>query len=311
MARLRLFSLQIQILWWKKYEFEAGFSKLLKTGGTVSLSLKGYKQEQTMFISSMGDVNSKSFGSEIMLTISHPLLAGFGVKITKSEIEKSGINIEVEKLKLKVESESLIRDLIISYISLQSLWNRYEILLKGLEVSQSQLKLTKAMLEGDRATQSDLLAVKTAVAQREGELIKIKSAILSSSLKLKLLMGIPMVKKPWIYKPQMDENAILKSRVPDNFLKVVIKRSKDLLILDKKIQLLNEDLIVARNSLLPRLDAVLSAGPTSSSSTFSDAMKRLVKFQAFIISAGLSFSYSMPSHAGIKSKVKIWKLRVI
>jgi outer membrane protein TolC len=280
----------------KKFEFEAGIQKLLETGGVVSVGFSGDKTDQTMLLS-MGtepqNIETESYSASLTVMISHPILAGFGLAITKAEIEKSKINLQAEELNLQAKAEGVVRDIVTNYWDLTMAWNQYGLLLTGLKVAESQLKLTKALMEGDRATLSDLLAVKTAVAQRKGELLIARRSLLGLTGAIKSFMGADLSKPPYLYKPTTSMDSYLKGGAPENLFKMAIKRSKELAILDKKIEILRHDQLVAENSLLPQLDATMAFGPTTADRTFSNAIKRLVKFEAFTVSAGLSFNYSI------------------
>ncbi len=279
----------------KQYKFETGVNKLLSTGGVVSLSFSGERNEQTMLIQSMGEIDTKSYSTGLTLAISHPLLAGFGVAVTRAEIDKARLTLDAEKINLQAKAEGVVRDLVIAYWDLDMAWANYNMLLTGLKVSESQLTLTKALLEGDRATQSDLLAVKTAVAQRQGEILQARSAILAATVKLKILMGMKLTTPPWLFTPSTPMEQYSKVAVPTDLFKVVVKRSKDLAVIDKKMEALHKDLFVAENKTKPKLDLTLAAGPTAATQSFSENFKRLVQFNSFTVSAGLSFSYSMGS----------------
>ncbi|MBU1240536.1 TolC family protein, partial [Myxococcota bacterium] len=277
----------------KQYQFEAGINKLLSTGGVVSLSYSGARNEQTMIIQSMGNIDTKSYSSSLTLAISHPLLAGFGVAVTRVEIDKAKLTLDAERINLKAKAEGVVRDIVTAYWDLVMTWNNYHMLLTGLKVSESQLKLTEALIEGDRATQSDLLAVKTAVAQRQGDILQAKSAILAATSKLKILMGMDLAKAPWLFLPTTPMEQFAKVAVPSDLFAVVVKRSKDLAVIDKKMDIIDADLAAAENKTKPKLDLTLSAGPTSATQSFSESFTRLVKFNSFSISAGLNFTYSM------------------
>ncbi len=276
-----------------KYRFEAGVQRLLETGGAISLTFNGERNEQTMEIQGMGVIDTTSYNSGLTLALSHPLLAGFGIAVTRVEIDKASLNVELEELNLKAKAEGVVRDLVTAYWDLQLAWNNYRMLQMGLKVSQSQLQLTKALLEGDRATESDLLAVKTAVAQRKGELLQSASGILAATTALKRLMGEPLNKPPYLYRPTSQVAPYLRRGLPKALFKLAVARSKDLAVLEKRIQVLHKDLMVAEEKQKPQLDLTLGVGPTSASKSLSDTLSRLVQFKAFTLSAGLSFQYSL------------------
>jgi outer membrane protein TolC len=167
---------------------EAGISKLIKTGGIVSLQLSSKKIDQTMEINTgqTGPMNisTTTFQNKLNLVISHPLLKGFGVDVNQAEIKKARLSKEVEVINRRVKAQGIIRDVLISAIDLDFAYHQYKLLQGSLKIAEDQLKDTKLLLENGMAKQSDYLAVKANVAQRKVDLIKIQSGLLASSLKL-------------------------------------------------------------------------------------------------------------------------------
>ncbi len=275
---------------------EAGISKLIKTGGIVSLQLSSKKIDQTMEINTgqTGPMNisTTTFQNKLNLVISHPLLKGFGVDVNQAEIKKARLSKEVEVINRRVKAQGIIRDVLISAIDLDFAYHQYKLLQGSLKIAEDQLKDTKLLLENGMAKQSDYLAVKANVAQRKVDLIKIQSGLLASSLKLKISLGMDLKEKPYLVKPVIDLD-LDRYKKPDNFLQKAVARSLQLKIMSKEIKKINQDLKVANNQLLPSLDLSLTAGPSGNSTEFGDSLKRMVSFDAFTITGNISFKYSI------------------
>ncbi|MBN2723125.1 MAG: TolC family protein [Deltaproteobacteria bacterium] len=284
----------------RKFDYEAGIGRLLPTGGMAQISFSGYRQDQDMELSLGGapqEINTTVFSNAVNFVLSHPLLKGFGTEVTKAGIEKAAVYIDAEKVTAEAKIEVMIRDIVSAFWDLRFAWRQWDTLKSGIDVLKSQLKITQALLLANRAKTADLLAVKAALAQREADILSFRTSILSASIKLKTLMGMDISRKPYILKPTDSISIDSKSILPDELVKTAIKRSKDLEVIRKKIKALNYDVIAAENSMLPRLDLTLSAGPKGDDTEFTKSIQRLIKFDAFTISAGVSFSMSVENTA--------------
>lgn len=295
----------------RKLDYELGISRVLPTGGIIGVTFSGYRQDQDMEVAFGGPpqvINSKVFSNNLTFMVSHPLLRGFGTEITKLNIEKATVNIEAEKISGQVKAEAMVRDIINAYWELRYAWKQWETLQGGIEVLKSQLKLTQALLTTGRAKTSDLLAVKAALAQRESDILSFRTSIVAASIKLKTLIGMDTGKPPWILKPG-EELELPDFKVPENLITLAIKRSKDLAYLKKKIESLNFDMKAAENSMKPQLDLTVTAGPKGDNSEFSSSLSRLIKFEAFQVTAGLTFSMSVENSAAkaTMAQVKVTK----
>lgn len=282
----------------KSINFEAGVSKMLKTGGIVALTMKTSRTqtEQALDLSSMGNpvpmnLETKSMNTSLSLTVSHPLLAGMGVEINTADIKKAALNREVEEINQTAKAETVVRDVINAWLNLDLAWKQYDVLMGSLKVAKNQLHDTEALLKAGMGKESDLLAVKAAVAQREVEIENMRSMILKASLNLADLMGVKLTASSPIFRPsglkKLDTGSL------DNIVKTAIDRSKTLAALARQLESNAVDKKVADNMLLPRLDVSITAGPTMDSTKYTETLKNLYRFDAFMVGGGLSFSTSI------------------
>lgn len=287
----------------KSISFEAGVSKMLKTGGIVMLGMKTSRSqtEQLIDLSAMGNpvqskMETKSMNTSLTLTVSHPLLAGMGVEINTADIKKAALNREVEEINQTAKAETVVRDVISAWLNLDLAWKQYDVLMSSLKVAKNQLHDTEALLKAGMGKDSDLLAVKAAVAQREVDIENMRSMILKASLSLADLMGIKVDANAPIFRPvglkKLDAGSL------DNIVKTAIARSKTLAALARQLESNRVDEKVAKNMLLPRLDVSVSAGPTMDSVKYTETLKNLYRFDAFMVGGGLSFSTSVERNQG-------------
>ncbi|MBU1244751.1 TolC family protein [Myxococcota bacterium] len=280
----------------KKYSFDAQIARLLPTGGMVALQFSTSRMDQVMTLAMGGpptEMESKAFTNAFTFVFSHPLLAGFGRDVTTAATQKARIQLDADRLSREAKAQALVRDLVISYWNLWLYWQEQDLLAVSLKVTRSQLGLTKSLLTVGRAKPSDLLAVQNAVAQREGDLMLSRIRILQASLAIKSQLDLPLEEEPLLLRPADKDLPFVAKSLPAELVASVLKRSRDLAMLEKHLELLRQEEKIAREGLLPKLNVTLTAGPTGSSNEYSAAWESLVKFSGFTITGGLSFSWSV------------------
>ncbi len=278
----------------KKYSMDMQISRVLPTGGMVGVQFSTSRTDQTMTIAMGGaptERESKTFANSFTFVFSHPLLAGFGKDVTTAQIRKARIQVDAERLAREAKALALVRDVVTAYWNLWMAWQERSVVETGLKVAQSQLELTKSLLAVGNAKPSDLLAVENALAQRKGDLLLSRVRILQAALQLKNLLGMDL--DDTLLRPAEAELPYVPRSLPPALVEITLERSRELAQLQKQLESLRQDELLARQGLLPKLNLTLSAGPTSSANEFSASWENLVKFSAYTIAGGLSFSWSV------------------
>ncbi len=278
----------------KKYSFDAQIARLLPTGGLIALQFSTSRTDQTMTLAMGGppqDMESKAFTNAFTFVFSHPLLAGFGKDVTTAPTQKARLQLDADRLAREARAQALVRDLVISYWNLWMYWQEQELLEISLKVARSQLELTKSLLAAGRAKESDLLAVENAVAQREGDLLQARLRILQASLSIQNQLNLPL--DGAMLHPAERELPHVPRTLPAALVSIVLKRSRDLAVLEKNLEMLRQEEMTARQGLLPKLNLTLSAGPLGNANDYATAWESLVKFSGFTITGGLSFSWTV------------------
>ncbi|MBU1242706.1 TolC family protein, partial [Myxococcota bacterium] len=255
----------------KKYSFDAQIARLLPTGGSVALQFSTSRTDQTMTLAMSGtptEMESKTFSNAFTFVFTHPLLAGFGRDVTTTATQKARIQLDADRLSREAKAQTLVRDLVISYWNLWMAWQEQDLLAVSLQVAKSQLDLTKSLLIVGHAKPSDLLAVQNAVAQREGDLMLSRIRILQASLAIKSQLNLPLEEEPMLLRPSEQNLAFVAKTLPAELVATVLRRSKDLAVLEKQLEVLRQEEKLARQGLLPKLNLTLTAGPTSSSNEY-------------------------------------------
>ncbi|MBN2723237.1 MAG: TolC family protein [Deltaproteobacteria bacterium] len=279
----------------KSISLDFGISKRLSSGGVISLksSNSWNSTEQIIDMSSMtgntalSEIDTTTKKGSLLFSISHPLLAGMGTEINQAQIKKVEKNVEIEELNFQIAAENLVRDVAVAWMDLDLAWKQLRVHQSSLKSMKVQLENTKILIEAGMGKKSDLLAVQSALAQKKLDYTMAENVIVKASLKLADLMGVKIAGG---FKPYKPVSVFALEVNVSNLVKKSIKRSKGLLVLKKQLENNNLDMKVARNSLLPRVDFNITAGPSIESERFVDTVKNLYKFNGYMVGAGISVS---------------------
>ncbi len=282
---------------YSQFSLDLQVARMLKTGGMVAVKYTSSRSDQTMTIAMGGgppfENETKVFDNQLSLVVTHPLLAGFGVDVTAANLNKARIQVDAERISREARAQTLVRELLVSYWNLWLYWQEQELLETSLKVAKSQLELTKSLLTVGHAKPSDLQAVQNAVAQREGDLLLSRMRIVQTSLNIKSSLNLSLEDAVLLIRPANDSLEFAPRTLPANYLETVKKRSKELALMEKQMEALRQEELVARQGLLPKLNLTVTAGPNSRADTFREGLRTLVKFSGSTITAGLSFSWSV------------------
>jgi outer membrane protein TolC len=237
-------------------DYDASVSQLVPTGGTLSASWLGYKNQSNARFQT---VNPR-YGSTLRFDFQQPLLRDFGVKTTRHEIlisqndyEKSGTDLE------KTMSD-------IVFAVEEAYWNlAYS--LENLKVRQQSLKLAQDLLaKNQRAVEVgtlapiEILSAQAEVATREADILTADTEVKNNEDRIRTIINLPEEEMRLALpvrpadKPKFEER---KSNVDEALLTAMQNRPE---LKSLKIDLSSENLNLgfAKNQLLPRLDLTAS-----------------------------------------------------
>jgi outer membrane protein len=268
--------------------FGLGLSRELETGGRLSLT----GSAQRIAISDLADASFLSgtlYQSNLALVFTHPLLRGFGSEIALANVRKARIEQDIAELNRQMRACNVVRDVAIAYWELAYATQDLAIRRSAVELAQDQLRITQAMIGVGRLADADAASVERAIAQRLEELATAEQNLYFRSLDLEILFGIPVDANvpalaasdvPVAGTTNIDERAELARALEANPQLRALRRGLDLS---------QADLVVAKNTLRPRLDLGAKVGPVGRSDGFSEAIRHTTGLSDLAWAAELTF----------------------
>jgi outer membrane protein TolC len=232
--------------------FSARLNQLVPTGGTISVTMDGYKTDSNR----TGTTINPRYGTTLTFSFNQPLLRNFGMKMTKRDIIVAQNNYETSRAQFK---DALINTV---YSIEEVYWNlKYNIEL--LKVREQSLKLAEDLLEKNRRSVEvgtmapiEILTAESEVATRTADILAVQAQIKNYEEQLKTLLNL--VEE----NPEIDAFSIIPTDSPDSeyrevdlqkSIQTALKSRADLAVTKLNIDTRQLNLSYAKNQLLPDL----------------------------------------------------------
>jgi outer membrane protein TolC len=258
------------------YSGSVSLSKLLWTGGTISLSGTASRNENLF---AFGDPPMYQAGGDASSTVTaqilQPLLRGRGESVTRLERIRAQVQADQARFQREVAGRTTVRDLVSAYWEVAYAWAELEIRRSSLQLAQERRRLTDASVRGGATAPTELLAVDQVIAQREEDVVVAQLAVTQRSLEFRRLAGIEIEPEEIdvrVEAPLAAQTTTLQ--LPDVF-RTALARSPEIAALEVAGRGATIEVEVADNGLLPRLDLRVYGGPVGRGQEVSDAMSAL------------------------------------
>lgn len=243
-----------------------GVSRQLETGGNVSVDIRASRnltdQPINFFDADAGSLSLATYSVVPTLTVSHPLLKGAGLRVNRADINRAKIAVSQAEATRQLTAQNLVRDIISAYWDLLFTHRDLENKRRSVELAQSQLERTRALVAAGRLSPVDAKAVEQALAARESDVINAENALLDASLNLRTLMGESLADQDTLGVLPMTD-PVVKPRPVDikSELQNAMAQNPQVRQLQLGIESRRIDELVAANNRLPQLDVSGSFTP--------------------------------------------------
>jgi outer membrane protein TolC len=236
----------------KNLEYNAGITQKILTGGEIELSLNTSSSDTTRALTLV----NPSYGGELRLGFTQPLLRGFGPKIANMEIKKAQNQLDISVIGLKSSLLQKVYDVEEAYWNLVDAIENLKVYELSLSQSQERLKREKEGARTGVKTALDVLRTETEVANYENYVLTARAQAVASEDRLKSLLNLPLEGLDSI-------KALIPSDSPglqdvqmsfEEALKTAYAESPELEKTLKEIEGAKLDVSYQRNNLLPQLD---------------------------------------------------------
>lgn len=246
----------IDVVTTKYTDYSASLVQQIPTGGSLSLSLTGFKSDTNQGFQTINPL----YRSTLRLDFTQPLLKGFGFKVGRKEIIIAQNNLDISNNQLK----QVLIDTI--YLVQEAYWNLvYSI--ENLKVKQQSLQLARDLLaknkkevEVGKLAPIEILNAEAEVASREADILQAEALIRRGEDVLKNLINLSREGEVQPIKiVPLDKPSFVKKEISlEEALKEAFEKRPDLSMKKKEMETKGFDLSLAKNQMLPGLDLQLS-----------------------------------------------------
>ncbi|HWA85249.1 MAG TPA: TolC family protein [Opitutus sp.] len=275
-----------------------GVSEFIPTGASLSVSTS-LDRNAGGFVSSTGEFTSGAFnpvyGSDVALTVTQPLLKGFGPGVTRAAIERNRLGLSIAHLNFKSRVLQVVRDTEAAYYNL--VFAR-----ENLDVKQHSLALAQQLLDENKtrritgvATDLDVLSAEVGVANARNGVVVARQSVHNSEDALLALIG------QFEFDSEVGTVALLPYQDPspsfDLSYKLARENQPDYLAAQATIKQFEIDARTAKNAALPTLNLGGSLGYSGVDRSYRGAVDRVPHDQANNWELDLTFSLPWGLHA--------------
>jgi len=267
-------------------------SKLISTGATVGITATTKRTSAAVF----GTQPFKEVDSELLVSVTQPLLRGIGAGATLAPIRVAQAQRDAATVRADQRARDLVRDIVIAYANLELAWRSLDARRSSLALAEKQQVFTQAAINVEKLPKSEGYSVEEAVATRTQDVIAAELAVWDRSLALRQLAGLEI---------RADQIAIRTSAIeqgdphaPDvgPAIQAAVASNLELAALRDSERGAQASVDGFANETLPQLNLTVAGGPVGSSSTFSSSIDEL--HNGFDVNATLSLTYALSNSLG-------------
>ncbi len=278
----------------------------LPTGGTVDLHVGTTYSSGPSIGPTFQEITLKSWSDIATLSITQPLLRGFGSRYYNASEHRADLVRDTQVLARRLAAITTVQTVISGYWDLVLAERQVAITEQSLALARERLRVTEIGAKGGKIADAEIPAVQQIIATREEDVLNGELAVLTASIALRRAAGMPIGAGDLGLRVATD----LDIRDQKWDLKALLDRSfqasPELAELAKQDQAAGIDIWVTENGLLPQLDGALSFGPQGADvdefamngarihhASAVDAVKDLAGFHTIAVQGSLTFSRSL------------------
>jgi outer membrane protein len=271
-------------------ELTGSLTHLLPTGGSLTIAVQTALTYQT----TSGQPSSTRWNDSITATLSHPILRGRGRAIVDIARRRAELDRATAIVSQQLAAVNAVQQVVAAYWDLVLAQSEVDIARSSLMLANERLRVTQLGIAGGKIALNEDLPVLQAIATRQEEVLGDELIVVNRSIALRRATGMDIAANHLALRveatlptPEFDTNAIGAA------IARAIKQSPELAKLANASKNTVLDVEVARNGLLPQLDAALTLGPSGSGGTAGGALAAMFTDPGAVVNASLTFRQSL------------------
>jgi len=248
-------------------DYEVGLGGKIPTGTSYDITVSGGKVERsaTPFL-----LINPYYSSDATITITQPLLKGFGPKVQTSKIESAEADLRAARMEAEHHAMVLIDDTVTAYWELYFARGNQEASKMSLDLAQNTLKEVEAKIEAGALAQVEIYKAQAEAAIREENYLAARKSVYDAEDALRAIMNstdwygeIVPVETP----PEPGETPTL-----DALLKDAFENRRDLKQAEEELKSKKIMSRYYKNQLLPELDLFGTGGLSGLSDSYGSSL---------------------------------------
>jgi len=267
----------------KGYSSSLGFSPALETGGSVSIGVNTSTSESSNL------VGVTNYNADVGISISQPLLQGFGIRVNMIPIDRAKAYANVSLLSVKQNLIDLITAIESQYWDLILVYEDLKIQKEAFNRAKDLLEINKSLIESGRMAAQEIVQAESDLASREISVAGAENSIILTQVALQSQLDL---EKRLLIRPttQMDFEPVALD--VEECLNRAYANRPDWLIWQLYLAISDMDLLVAKNSNRYYLGSYASIGSEANrTDDFLKTTQEAFGFKTLTWNVGLSFSF--------------------
>jgi outer membrane protein TolC len=260
-----------------------GFSRALETGGYVSIGVSSSSSE------SSNNSGVTNYNTSVGISVSQPLLQGFGIKVNMIPIDRAKAYANVSLLYVKQNLIDLVTAIESQYWDLILVYEDYKIQQQAFKRAKDLLEVNKMLIESGRMAAQEIVQAESDLASRE---ISVAGAENSITLNQVALQSQLDLEKRLLIRPTTQMNFKPVALKLEDCLERAFANRPDWAIWQLYLDISRMDLLVAKNSNRYYLGSYASVGSDANrTDDFYKTTRDAFGFNILTWNIGLSFSF--------------------
>ncbi|MCP4446036.1 MAG: TolC family protein [Myxococcales bacterium] len=286
-------------------------SKLLSTGGTLSLHANTTRQAATL---SFNDTELTEYKTQLSAQFSQPLLRGRGNAVTHATQRQAKHNLGAVALELQASARNEVQRVIEAYWEV--VWAHKDLAIRksSLGLAIERRRLTDSSVKLGSAPRTALLEVDQIMATNEEDILLAEQRVTERSLELRRLAGLEIGPGHLDFTTEEQLNVTPSTFDVNTVLTAALAASPELAALSKRGKSARIAILVARNTNKDKLDVSLSAGPLGTDDQLGGSLAGVATLKGYFVGAGINYERSIGNNAAngrtIEARERRLQLRV-
>lgn len=265
---------------------------LLPTGASVLLSSDLSRQD------TQGARPPVDYNSGLTLSIVQPLLRGGRVYVVTKPVKDAEFDARIEGARLNAEVLRVIAATKSAYYAVVLGERVIGVTEDALERDRALVDASQSLFRAGIVTRRDVLSAELQLAKDQARLVEAQADLASARIVLANVLGLPIGSEPVLVDRQLDPHLIEFDL--ERWIASAVKNRPEIMEAGERLNKSALNVRVAKNSLLPQLDAVASFGRSQSSASFG----RSLGIGGHAWSVGLVFSVPLGNAAAKASAAR-------